>query len=143
MAAPLLTVLAPALLQGARELLDRVLPDPEQRARAELELMRAQAEGTFQQRAEQALRLAQIGVNSADAASGSLYRGGWRPGAGWVCVSALAWQFVVAPVATWGAALAGYTLPTPPTLDGMLWELLAVLLGLGTLRTAERFKGRA
>jgi len=143
MAAPLPAILGQALLQGARELLDRIIPDPEQRARAEAELLRAQSEGTFEQRAAHTLQLAQLDVNRTEAASAGLWRGGWRPAAGWVCVTALGLQFVVAPLVTWGAAVAGAELPPLPTLDGMLWELLTLLLGLGTLRSAERFKGRA
>jgi hypothetical protein len=33
--------------------------------------------------------LAQIEVNKAEAASGSLFKGGWRPFIGWVCGIAL------------------------------------------------------
>lgn len=131
------------LVEGARVVLDRMFPDPAERARAELELLKAQAEGTFEQKAAQALALAQIGVNNTEAASAGVFKGGWRPAAGWVCVSALAWQFVARPMVAFGFAVAGHPVPELPTIDGALWELLFGLLGLGTLRSVERIKGKS
>lgn len=131
------------LIDGARAVLDRVLPDPVERARAEVELLKAQAEGTFDQKAAQALALAQIGVNNTEAGSSGVFKGGWRPAAGWVCVSALAWQFVARPMVAFGFAVAGHPIPELPTIDGALWELLFGLLGLGTLRSVERIKGKS
>lgn len=131
------------LIDGVRAVLDRVLPDPAERARAEVELLKAQAEGTFEQKAGQALALAQINVNNTEAASAGIFKGGWRPAAGWVCVGALAWQFVARPMVAFGFAVAGHELPDLPTIDGALWELLFGLLGLGTLRSVERIKGKS
>jgi hypothetical protein len=140
-------MVAPAIigmvLEGARTVLDRVLPDPAARAAAELELRKLEAEGSFDERARQALAIAQISVNQAEAASPSIFVGGWRPMVGWVCAAALAGQYVVSPLASWLAAIAGHPFPPPPTLDGVLWELLAAMLGLGTLRTVEKVKGKA
>lgn len=130
------------LIDGVRAVLDRVLPDPAERARAEVELLKAQAEGTFDQKAAQALALAQVDVNRAEATTDA-YRGGWRPFVGWVCGVALAWQFVARPMVAFGFAVAGHELPELPTIDGTLWELLFGLLGLGTLRTFEKVKGKA
>lgn len=134
--------LVPVLIDTARAVLDRVLPDPAERARAELELLKAQAEGTFEQKAAQALALGQIDTNKAEA-SADVFRGGWRPFVGWVCGLAFAQQYVVWPTAAWIAAAVGHPLPPMPTLDGVLWELLFGLLGLGTLRSVEKIKGRA
>lgn len=128
---------------AVRSVLDRVFPDPIERARAEVELIKAQSEGTFDQRAAQALALAQIGVNNTEAASPGIFKGGWRPAAGWVCVGALAWQFVARPMVAFGFAVAGHPLPELPTIDDALWELLFGLLGLGALRSVERIKGKS
>lgn len=136
-------LLIAGVLDGARAVLDRMFPDPAERARAELELLKAQAEGTFEQKAAQALALAQIGVNNTEAGSAGIFKGGWRPAAGWVCVSALAWQFVARPMVAFGFAVAGHPVPELPTIDGALWELLFGLLGLGTLRSVERIKGKS
>ncbi|KQW76584.1 3TM-type holin [Methylibium sp. Root1272] len=130
---------------AVRSVLDRVFPDPVQRAQAEVELLKAQSEGTFDQRAAQALALAQIGVNNTEAASPGIFKGGWRPAAGWVCVSGLGVQFIAAPLLPWVVTvLTGKVLPPIPALDvETLLVLLGGLLGLGTLRTVDRRNGKA
>lgn len=135
-------LLLPVLIDGARAVLDRLFPDPAERARAEVALRQVEAEGTFAERAAQAQALAQIEVNKAEATTDG-YRGGWRPFVGWVCGVALAWQFVARPVAAFAIAAGGHPVPELPSLDGALWELLLGMLGLGALRTFERVKGRA
>ncbi|MFA5152357.1 MAG: hypothetical protein WC554_07365, partial [Clostridia bacterium] len=54
--------------------------------------------------------------------------------------SALAWQFIGNPVFEWGVKLAGKSI-TPPMIDtGSLITILMALLGLGGLRTFEKYK---
>lgn len=136
-------VLLSVLGDGVRKVLDSLFPDAEARAAAELELRKLEQSGTFEQRAALQLQLAQATINNTEAASASWFRGGWRPGAGWVCVAALAMHYVVGPALQWGAAVTGHQLPPMPGIDGALLELLVALLGLGSLRSIERVKGRA
>lgn len=117
--------------------------DGEAKARAQQQAFELLTKGDFAQNAELQLALAQLGVNKAEAESAGMFKGGWRPFIGWVCAGALALQFVAGPLAQWGGAAVGHPLPPLPTLDGMLWELLFGMLGLGTLRTVEKVKGRA
>lgn len=121
------------ILDAASKVLDRVLPDPAARAAAEIELLRLQQAGG----------LAQIEVNKTEAASSSIFVAGWRPAAGWVCVGALTWEFVARPMLVTGFGIAGHPVPEIPRLDGVLWELLFGMLGLGSLRTVEKIKGAA
>lgn len=116
--------------------------DPEAKARAQAQAFEALTKGTFEQQAELQTALAQIDTNKTEASAG-VFRGGWRPAVGWTCAAALALQFVVGPLLMWAAAAFGHPLPPLPKLDDMLWELLAGLLGLGTLRTVEKIKGAA
>lgn len=138
-------VLAGAAVEAAgslvRRALDHFFPDPEKRARAEVMLRQLEQQPTWAEQAAERLQLAQIEVNKAEAANGRFFTG-WRPAAGWVCVCGLGLQYLVFPLATWAGTVAGLAMPTPPTLDSVLFELLAALLGLGTLRTIERWKGR-
>ena len=120
-------------IAAALAIINKFIPDPEARAKAEAEVRAAVANANAQQ----------LGVNAAEAATGSIFIGGWRPFIGWVCGAAFAWQFVLAPVAGWGAAFAGHPLPPLPSLDSALWELLFGMLGLGGLRTVEKIKGVA
>ena len=55
----------------------------------------------------------------------------------------MAYQFVFAPLLTWGAALLGHPVVTP-TLDlSTLMTLLLGMLGLGGMRTVEKLNGVA
>ena len=121
------------LLGGLRVVLDRLLPNPAERAAAELKLIEMARSG----------ELAQLEVNKAEAGSASMFVAGWRPFVGWVCGAALAGQFVVSPLALWVSQIVGHPFPPPPTLDAVLWELLFGMLGMGTLRTVEKLKGKA
>lgn len=129
------------ILTIGSKILDRVLPDPAQKAAATLEMFRAQQAGEFKEIDNQLQRdLAQIDVNKTEAASPDFFRGGWRPAVGWVCVFGLLYTFMAQPLLAWASGI--WSIPAPPALDmGTLLTLLGGMLGLGTLRTAERIQG--
>jgi hypothetical protein len=126
------------------KIIDKLIPDPQAKAQAQLQAMQLAQQGEFKEIDTQLQRdLAQIAVNQAEATSPDFFRSGWRPFVGWICGVGLAVQFLVGPLATWGAGLAGHPLAFPPLDMGTLMTLLAGMLGLGTLRTAEKVKGVA
>jgi len=87
--------------------------------------------------------LAQIAVNMEEAKSPSIFVSGWRPAVGWVCVIALAFNYIVSPLGNWAAAI---WMPevTLPSLDIQeLMTLLFGLLGMGTLRSYDKKQGTA
>ena len=130
------------LLPTIAKVIDKLIPDPTAKAQAQLDLLKLQQAGEFKELdADLALKLEQIKVNAIEAQSPDFFRGGWRPFVGWVCGTGLAVQFLVAPVATWAAALLGHAVAFPSLDMGTLLTLLGGLLGLVTLRTAEKFKG--
>ena len=132
------------LLPTIAKVIDKLIPDPQAKAQAQLDLLKLQQAGEFKELdAELALKLEQIKVNALEAQSPDLFRGGWRPFVGWVCGTGLAVQFLVAPLATWAAALYGHAVAFPSLDMGTLMTLLGGLLGLGTLRTTEKIKGVA
>jgi hypothetical protein len=104
----------------------------------EQELVKQEGEIT---KAAIAANAAQIEVNKAEAASGSIFIAGWRPFIGWVCGAALVVQYIASPLLPWLGAVAGFELPPIPSLDDSLWQLMAGLLGLGGMRTFEKMKG--
>jgi len=87
--------------------------------------------------------LAQIQANIEQAKHASIFVAGARPAIMWVCCFGLAWQFVLQPIAVWVINITDNTLPLPliPT-EGLL-PLTLALLGLGGMRTAEKWKGKA
>ncbi len=90
----------------------------------------------------QELAKGQLEINKAEAASGSIFKGGWRPAVGWVCAIAFAYHFILKDLIIFGASFAGATLPELPEFDmGTLLTVLGGMLGIGGLRTYEKQKG--
>jgi hypothetical protein len=131
------------LLDAGLRILDKVIPDPQAKAAAQLELLKLQQAGEFRQlEADLQLALAQTEVNKVEAASSDPFKSGWRPAAGWVCVLGLLYQFLLQPLLAWGSVIQGYA--APPVLElGDLYGLLFGMLGLGAYRSVERVKGKA
>lgn len=98
----------------------QLFPNAEQRAAAANKI----------QDAESAIAAAQSATNTAEATNPSIFVAGWRPACGWICVVGLGYSAVIAPIFGLPAAEA-------QTLMG----ILTGMLGLGTLRTAEKIKG--
>ena len=91
--------------------------------------------------AQQAL-LAQLEINKAEAASGSLFKGGWRPFVGWVCGIAFAYHFVLQPLLIFILSVFKISLPNLPVFDmSTLLPVLGGMLGIGSLRTYEKKSG--
>lgn len=126
------------------KIVDKLIPDPQAKAQAQLEIIKMQQSGEFKELEVQlALAKGQTDTNQIEAANTSIFVSGWRPFIGWICGLGLASQFIVAPAATWAATLIGHPV-TFPALDlGTLWTMLAGMLGLGTLRTTEKINGVA
>lgn len=132
---------ATAILPTVSRLLDKLIPDPEARAKAHLDLMRLEQEGAFKELdAQLQINLAQAEINKVEAASQSGFQAGWRPLAGYACVAGLGYEFLLRPLLPWVLVVSGVEAPPLPSLDGVLFELMFGMLGLGTLRTADRWK---
>lgn len=115
------------------KVLDKFIPDPAAKAKAEADLRDALL----------ASDRAQLEVNKSEAASGSLFVGGWRPAIGWVCAGAVLYTYLLVPIGMWAMFVIGKPIAKPPVLDANLWELMFAMLGLGGLRTFEKVKGVA
>lgn len=86
--------------------------------------------------------LAQLEVNKAEAQSGSLFVGGWRPAVGWVCVTAMAVNFILTPM--FGPVIEAYTeVRMVPLEMGEMMPVLIGMLGLTAARTHEKKSGVA
>lgn len=132
---------ATALLPTISGLLDRLIPDPEARAKAQLDLLKLQQDGAFRELdAQLQVNLAQAEINKVEAASQNGFQAGWRPLAGYACVAGMAYEFLLRPMLPWVLTVSGVDAPPLPSLDGVLFELVFGMLGLGTLRTADRWK---
>ena len=127
-----------ALIGPVTGLLDKFIEDKDQKNALAHEI------ATMSEKHAQELAMAQIEVNKAEAASGSIFKGGWRPFIGWVCGFAFAYHFILQPVLLFGTAAAGVSLPPLPEFDmSQMMPVLLGMLGLGGLRTYEKKTGVA
>lgn len=134
-------LLLSSIFDIGRSVLDRLFPDPAQRAAAELELLKAQQEGHFKELdAELQRSLAQTNINAIEAANPSLFVSGWRPAVGWIGVAALGYQYLLRPLLPWVLTTVGHPVPELPGLDSGLFELVSLMLGLGGLRSFDKAK---
>lgn len=124
------------------QVIDRVFPDPEARDRAKLEMMKLQQEGAFKELdADLQMALEQAKTNQMEAQSGNWFASNWRPLIGYISGLGLFYQFFMYPMMTW---IAGFspTFRIPPPMPGdLILYLVFGMLGLGTQRSFDKFKG--
>lgn len=128
------------IITGVTPIIGRLLdliPDKNARQRAELEMQAALMKYAAEQGAQQAE------INKAEAQHASVFVAGWRPMLGWTCASAFAFIYVVAPIVTWIAALNGAAVSMPNFDTEALMSLTLGMLGLGAMRSFEKWRGVA
>ncbi len=132
------------IVPAVAQILDKLIPDPQAKAQAQLELMRLTQNGELAQlEAVKAVALAQSATNTVEASQGT-FRGGWRPFIGWTCGAALCYQYLMRPLLPWTLASFGVPSSPMPSLDvDQIMALVFGMLGLGTLRTYEKVKATA
>jgi hypothetical protein len=124
------------LIPSVLALLEKVVPDQNERQKLAHEI------ATLAQKQAHENAMAQIDVNKTEAASNSIFKGGWRPFIGWVCGTAFAYHFVLQPLLIFVMTYLGHPVPALPEFDmASLMTVLGGLLGLGGLRTFEKYKG--
>ena len=127
------------IFEGAvKPILDKWIPDAKDRL---------EAEQLFFSQSHQ-INLGQLEINRVEASSERIFVAGWRPAVGWVCAASFAYAVVGNDVLNWTLEMINaYTLRNLPMLPEpdttLTFELLLVLLGVGTLRTYEKINGVA
>ena len=124
-----------ALLPTVTVVVGRFLPeDKEARAKAEREIEKQLAIHLAK------IDLAQLDINKQEAAHRSIFVAGWRPFIGWSCGIALAWTYVATPILQFILAQTGHLIDLPALDMSQMMPVLMGMLGLGGLRTFEKFK---
>jgi len=124
------------LVEPVSDILDKVVEDKDQKARLAHEI------ATMAERHAQELAKGQIDINKEEAKSRNIFIAGWRPFVGWTCGLALFWHFLGLPVTLF--VTGWFDLQHPPLPEFDMQSLMTVLLGmlgLGGMRTFEKFKG--
>lgn len=130
-----IAALLPSLLPVVGDVLDRFFPNKEERAKAEREI---EAKLTAHLAS---IDLAQLEVNKQEASHRSLLVAGWRPFVGWTCGLALFYTYLVQPMAAFVLAQTGHLIQLPPVDLSAMMPVLLGMLGLGGLRSFEKYKG--
>jgi hypothetical protein len=128
-------------------IVDRIIPDPAQKAAAQLEVLKLQQSGELAQlTADVQLATAQTDINKVEAASPSLLVSGPRPALMWVGVLGIAYQWILVPIGTFAYTLYtshGLPVPPPEMSTDVMW-LVGSLMGLHVgARSVEKIKGVA
>lgn len=118
-----------ALIPAVSGILDKFIPDADTKQRLSHEI------STMAEKHAQEIALAQIEVNKADA-KGNWFQSSWRPATAWVCVLGFFVNFLVSPLC------AGFGIVIPQADTSTMLPVLMGMLGLGTMRTVERLKGK-
>ncbi len=131
----MIQALIPALLPAVTDIVGRFLPEnKEERAKAERQIQAKLTEHLAK------IDLAQLDINKQEAAHRSIFVAGWRPFIGWSCGLALAWTYVVTPILQFTLAQTGYLVDLPAMDMSQMMPVLMGMLGLGGLRTFEKYK---
>jgi hypothetical protein len=130
-----IAALLPSLLPIVGDVLDRFFPNKEEKEKAQREIAAKLTEHLAR------IDLAQLEVNKQEAAHRSLFVAGWRPFIGWTCGLALFYAYLAQPVATFIMAQTGNLVQLPHVDLSMMMPVLLGMLGLGGLRSFEKYKG--
>jgi len=118
-----------ALIPVVSGLLDKFIPDADTKQKLSHEI------SVMSDKHIQEIALAQIKVNEADA-KGNWFQSSWRPAIAWVCVLGFLINYLVSPLC------AGFGIDIPQANTGTMLPVLMGMLGLGSMRTIERLKGK-
>jgi len=125
-----------ALIGPVTGLLDKFIEDKDQKNALAHEI------ATLAQKQAHQAQLAQVEVNKQEAQHRSIFVAGWRPFVGWVCGIALAYHFILAPIILFSVSITGIQIPELPSFNmETLTTVLLGMLGLGGLRSFEKYKG--
>ena len=125
-----------ALIGPVSGLLDKFIEDKDQKNALAHEI------ATLAEKQAHEAALAQVEVNKQEAQHRSIFVSGWRPFTGWVTSFALAYHFILTPFILFATAIAGIEIPELPSFDmETLTTILLGMLGLGGMRSFEKFKG--
>lgn len=122
-----------SIITGITNGLDELFTSEEEREAAKLKIM------TMMQQPH----ILQAVANIEGAKHRSIFVAGWRPAIGWVAALGLGYQYLILPFAGLINAYADLPADLPDLQSEQLMSLVLALLGLGGMRTFEKYTGVA
>lgn len=136
-----------ALLDVGKMAIERIWPDPSERAKQQLALHELSLKGDLEQLAARVgILKGQMQVNAKEAEHKSVFVAGWRPFIGWVCGFGIAYAFLIYPLLGWVWTIIDISVdmdgvkPPPQLETGELMTLLLGMLGLAAHRSFDKAK---
>lgn len=124
-----------AALDLGTSVINKIWPDPVKQAEEQRKLQELAQEGDIARlNAQVKLLVGQLEINKAEAAHKSIFVAGWRPFIGWVCGVGLMYNVILSP-------LLDIWFEVPVVNPELLYPVLLGMLGLGGMRSFEKFKG--
>lgn len=121
-----------------KTILDKFFPDADAEMKLKMEQAANEINNEFQ------LQLEQIKLNQKEAENNSVFVSGWRPAVGWTCCLSLMYVSILNPIGQFIAKVFfQYTGEFPVIDTSLTLQVLIGLLGLGGLRTIEKYHGIA
>lgn len=115
--------------------INKIWPDKTKEQAAQFDWLKTQLSAKVE------LVKAQLAINlAAEQQQGWLTKG--RDGAIWVCVFGFAWGYVLLPMLDFAFAACGHPVQFPILNQAPMGDLLAGLLGLGTLHASQAVAGK-
>jgi len=120
-------------------IIDKVFPDPKEKHDFQIKMMEIADQAAAREHDEM---MGQIGTNTEEAKSSSLFVAGWRPAVGWIGAVGVGYSCVLEPVMNWTARVIFHYVGNFPILNtDQLFYLVTGMLGFGGMRTYEKIKG--
>ena len=134
-----------ALLDVGKMAIERIWPDPSERAKQEIALAELAQKGTLEELAARVgILKGQMAVNAKEAEHKSVFVAGWRPFIGWVCGFGIAYAFLIYPLLGWVWNIVDIFVdmkgvkPPPQLETEELMTLLLGMLGLAAHRSYDK-----
>jgi hypothetical protein len=124
-----------AIMPIAETVIERLVPDKNAKAKAMREMEKALVDAHNQG------ALAQLEINKVEAGHRSIFVAGWRPCIGWVGAFAIGWHFLVQPLTIFLLGVFGLSYDLPHFDMDSLMTIVLGMLGIGGMRSFEKFKG--
>ena len=70
----------------------------------------------------------------------TFFKAGWRPALGWLSVIIVFYSFIIHPAIIWWVILNGYVITVPMIDSTALLNLVAIVIGVGAMRTYEKVR---
>ena len=70
----------------------------------------------------------------------TFYKSGWRPALGWLSVIIIFYAFILHPSLVWYISFMGYNITIPVIDSAALLNLVAIVVGIGAMRTYEKVR---